>query len=415
MTMIFVQQSQMRSACSLIVVGWLIFESAALSQLANAQSPTTAPPASSPAPSSSVLGSPTNSSPPSNPAPYGRAAQSILPASAQSDAKVVEEFRKELAEIKRKVDKPPKDNWDKLTAISGLASAIAVALIGFYATNVYNKRQKQTEEQRKDREILVAQIQTVEKFIPHLSSKDEPVKAAALVAIAALGNDNLAVKLATAFGGAGAASALTTIASTAGSAVVATAERALLSVLRYLEPRIVRVYSDTRSATGFIVSAQGGIVTAAHVVRDELDERLNIRLSDGSSLPASVNKVDDTLDLALLTVSTDTPLPPLNLSPSTPDSGMPISALFFDRGGELKVMTGAVIGLQVRPTAKVAVRLDIEPGASGGPVVDQEGRFLGLIQMSDLKGTVFLIPAGDVITFVNSGGVFEPERGWLHQ
>ncbi len=31
--------------------------------------------------------------------------------------------------------------WDKVTAISGLASGLAVALIGFYATNVYNRRQ----------------------------------------------------------------------------------------------------------------------------------------------------------------------------------------------------------------------------------------------------------------------------------
>jgi hypothetical protein len=78
-----------------------------------------------------------------------------------------------------------------------------VALIGFYATNVYTRRQQLSEQHRKDQELVVAQIQTVEKFIPHLSSSDEKIKTAGLIAIAALGNEELAVRLATAFGGSG--------------------------------------------------------------------------------------------------------------------------------------------------------------------------------------------------------------------
>jgi hypothetical protein len=54
----------------------------------------------------------------------------------------------------------------------------------------------------------VAQIQTVEKFIPHLASGSENIKRGALIAIAALGNEELAVELATAFGGSGATAGL---------------------------------------------------------------------------------------------------------------------------------------------------------------------------------------------------------------
>jgi hypothetical protein len=181
-----------------------------------------------------------------------------VPASPSSNDAQLDKLRDEFAELKRKVDKPPKDTWDKITAISGFASAIAVALIGFYATNLYNRRQKQSEERRKDQEVLLAQIQTVEKFIPHLSSQDEQIKAAALIAIAAMGNDELAVKLATAFKGLGAISALTAIAS-GGSAE---AERALLDILKYLEPRVVAVrVCGVHRAGGFIAAPNGAVVT----------------------------------------------------------------------------------------------------------------------------------------------------------
>ena len=55
---------------------------------------------------------------------------------ATVDDKSFETLRNEVSELRRKVDKPPKDFWDKVTSVSGLASGLAVALIGFYATNV---------------------------------------------------------------------------------------------------------------------------------------------------------------------------------------------------------------------------------------------------------------------------------------
>jgi len=156
-------------------------------------------------------------------------------------------IRAEVTELRKKVDKPPKDVWDKVTAVSGLASGLAVALFGFYATNVYNRRQRQSEENRKDRELLIAQIQTVEKFIPHLSSKDETVKSGALVAISALGNEELAIKLAKAFGGPGATSALTSIAATAGPQEAASAERALQEHQRHIAESFSRAVEQLGS------------------------------------------------------------------------------------------------------------------------------------------------------------------------
>jgi hypothetical protein len=69
---------------------------------------------------------------------------------SQSVAVSIDTLRNEIAELRRRVEKPPKDVWDKVSSLSGFASGLAVALIGFYATNIYTRQQKIAEERRRD-------------------------------------------------------------------------------------------------------------------------------------------------------------------------------------------------------------------------------------------------------------------------
>jgi hypothetical protein len=74
-----------------------------------------------------------------------------------SDETSIDALRREVAELRRKIEKPPKDLWDKFASVSGFASGLAVALIGFYATNVYNRQQQNAEEHRKDQTVRLAE------------------------------------------------------------------------------------------------------------------------------------------------------------------------------------------------------------------------------------------------------------------
>jgi S1-C subfamily serine protease len=289
-------------------------------------------------------------------------------------------------------------------------SGVLVALIAFYATNVYNRRQKNTEEERKDRELLIAQIQTVEKFFPHLSSMDEKIKGGALISIAALGNEDLAVRLAKLFSGSGAIGALTTIASAASGTGGAKAESALLDALTYLKPRVVTLHQrEQRRASGFVVSNNGLIVTTAHAVQGIPPDELSIGLPDGTFVPATIVKTDAQKDLALLGGKASAILTPLDLSPATPKIGEPVTALFIGLNSALRLQIGKVVGLDEdiaianlgSSTNRIAVTLPVEPGSSGTPVVDKEGRLLGLVQasVSDHE-TTFLIPAAEALAFV---------------
>ncbi|HVR23660.1 MAG TPA: serine protease [Candidatus Polarisedimenticolia bacterium] len=341
--------------------------------------------------------------------------QSAPPVTTPSTTLTPDRLESEIAELRKKAEKPPKDGWDKLTALSGLSSGILVALIGFYATNVYSRRQKASEERRKDQEILISQIQTVEKFIPHLASDNEQIKGAALIALAALGNEDLAVRLASAFKGSGATRALTEIASTGGDTQAGqSAKRALVDVLAFLQPRIVTFYTKgLRRATGFIVSPNGLMVTTAHAVEGEDPSQFEVKLPSGQMSPVNLVKIDESRDLALLKTDTAEELTPLDLSPGAAKLGESVVALLIDLNGSFQVQLGTLAGLSVsnqglfgKGLERIAVSLPVFPGSSGTPVVDREGRLLGLVQASN-RGTsasipmTYLIPAEEALAFVN--------------
>jgi hypothetical protein len=96
-----------------------------------------------------VLGTQSVAETPSNAS--GAASGVGSPQSAATDNdRSIATLRNEITELRRKVEKPPKDFWDKVSSVSGFASGIAVALIGFYATKIYDKRGRDAEKLRKE-------------------------------------------------------------------------------------------------------------------------------------------------------------------------------------------------------------------------------------------------------------------------
>ena len=87
-------------------------------------------------------------------APISVGPPSVAPPGDVHAERATDALRAEIAELRKKVEKPPKDIWDKVTAISGLASGLAVALIGFYATNVYNRRQRLKNAEKLSRNYI---------------------------------------------------------------------------------------------------------------------------------------------------------------------------------------------------------------------------------------------------------------------
>jgi hypothetical protein len=341
-----------------------------------------------------LFASGTNADAPTTAAPQNVAVSKDV----HADESLAASLRAEINELRRKVDKPPKDVWDKVTALSGLSglvSGLTVALIGFYATNAYNRRQ-----------LVISQIQTVEKFMPHLSSNDENTKAGALIAISALGNEQLAIKLATAFGGAGATAALTRITSTASSQDASSAERALKDIFRHLQARIVRITDGQgRSSQGLVV-ARGAWVIAPWCGVDRFGSKnLSVRLADGRQVSPELLKTDENLGLALLVIASGSEAGSIDLVESDASMGDRVIGLITGREGE-RLIVGGIVGVtedDAREKGKIIVSLSgrVGPGCTGSPVVDSKGNLVGLIfAFDEQRDMVILVPARDIKSFL---------------
>ncbi len=134
--------------------------------------------------------------------------------------------------------------------------------------------------------------------------------------------------------------------------------------------------------SGFIINADGLIVTNNHVVKDA--RRLTVTLDDGQTLPAHVVGTDARTDIALLKIDAGHALPYLKLGNS--DDAQP---------GEWVIAIGNPFGLSETVTAGIVsaigrnigagpydqfIQVDapINEGNSGGPLLTQDGKVLGM-------------------------------------
>jgi S1-C subfamily serine protease len=149
---------------------------------------------------------------------------------------------------------------------------------------------------------------------------------------------------------------------------------------------IVTTYDDQGKAllqgSGFFVTSRQ-VVTNLHVI----DHAHHIRLETfaGQTLPvASVVATDANSDLALLQL--DAPPPNtgvLQIEYTAPDEGDAIVVLSNPQGSRWKTTVGKVGTIwNLAGTGKrLQITAGLRPGSSGGPVLNQQGRVIGIAAM----------------------------------
>lgn len=146
------------------------------------------------------------------------------------------------------------------------------------------------------------------------------------------------------------------------------------------------------TGTGFFITADGYLLTNHHVVEDGGD--ISVR-TDKGDLPAKIVKVDKKNDLAVLKVEGKFAALPL-LSSHKVGLGEKVFTLGFPRpkvqGFSPKITDGiisSVAGIQDDPR-DFQISVPIQPGNSGGPLVDQYGNVIGVI-VSKLSAKYLLL------------------------
>ncbi|MGJ0509848.1 MAG: Do family serine endopeptidase [Methylocystis sp.] len=173
--------------------------------------------------------------------------------------------------------------------------------------------------------------------------------------------------------------------------------------------------------SGFIISADGYVVTNNHVVEHASD--VEVALDDGRTLPAKVIGTDKRTDLALLKVS-DGKLPYVDWASTPPRVGDWVIAVGnpFGLGGSV---TAGIVSARGRDIGAgpyddfLQIDAPVNRGNSGGPAFDAHGNVVGVNTAiySPSGGSVgigFAIPAEvakDVIASLKDKGVVA--RGWI--
>jgi S1-C subfamily serine protease len=155
---------------------------------------------------------------------------------------------------------------------------------------------------------------------------------------------------------------------------------------------------------GIIVSPEGLIVTNAHVIKGATE--LEARFRDGTRLPAHPVKRDDSRDLALLKVLTDRVMPVLKLGSSQVHVGDQVFAIGSPVSEELSFsVTRGIVSAPKRVLRGVSlIQHDaaLNPGNSGGPLVDSQGKVIGINtwKVFEMQGLGFAIPVEEVARFI---------------
>jgi S1-C subfamily serine protease len=186
--------------------------------------------------------------------------------------------------------------------------------------------------------------------------------------------------------------------------------RAVVTVVEHLTPSVVsiRVATEVRrgvsaegAGSGFVVAPDGFVVTNHHVVENA--RGATVVFTDGRELAARVVGIDPATDLALLRVA-EGGLAPVEIGRSEAlRVGQLVVAIGNPLGFQSTVSAGVVSALGRNLRARsgrlienvIQTDVALNPGNSGGPLVDSGGRVVGvntaMIPMA--QGLCFAIPS----------------------
>jgi len=186
-------------------------------------------------------------------------------------------------------------------------------------------------------------------------------------------------------------------------------------VVEYMRPSVVKVIvgdidPDTDlpfaigTGTGFIISERGHIVTAAHVAKDRVKYKpwIKVQFYDGTEKIVKWKRMDDRRDIAVLKVSGDY-MTPLAFASEEPREGQPVLVMGCNGVSDWAVTDGIVSKAEMFYDKHLGhgwlqTTASINPGYSGGPIVNADGEIVGMsVAYMTKQNDVYLFARGSVI------------------
>jgi S1-C subfamily serine protease len=173
------------------------------------------------------------------------------------------------------------------------------------------------------------------------------------------------------------------------------------SVIERTQAGVAQVFAANSSGSGFFLDINGSIfaITNSHVIESSLLRPapgqskvvgpVTVRTAFGEEVRATVWKESQQHDIAILKLERiPATVVPLELSATSPLTGMEVFLWGAPRGISLVPLDGAIADLAVNsdasifagaPVKIILARISVAPGNSGGPLLDRQGKVIGVI------------------------------------
>ncbi len=202
--------------------------------------------------------------------------------------------------------------------------------------------------------------------------------------------------------------------------VAAPPAKSVEAIAAEAKPSVVKVLQVGREGVdglgaGFVVSSDGFIATNMHVIGEA--RRLEVEMANGDKHEVvEVTATDAHWDLALLRVAKKG-LKPLVLADSdTTKQGQPIVAMGNPEGLAFSVVEGVVSEFPdvVNDIPMIRLAVPIEKGNSGGPLLDRQGRVLGILTLKSARteNLGFAMPVNELKRLIDKPNPVPMSR-WL--
>ena len=209
------------------------------------------------------------------------------------------------------------------------------------------------------------------------------------------------------------------------SSVMETISNDFAAAASAVGPSVAAIYGRRWMPSSGIQWRKGVIVTAHHTVRREED--ITVVVDGGKSLKATLAGRDPSTDLAILKLPEEASLPVPAFGDAPVKLGHFVLALGRSRSTTLVASAGVVGGLSGewhprrggRVDQHIRLALELYPGFSGGPLVNAQGKVVGINTRGLARGRGVTIPNATVNRIVDEllekGHIARPYLGLAMQ
>ena len=194
-----------------------------------------------------------------------------------------------------------------------------------------------------------------------------------------------------------------------------TKKMSVQSIAKRYKNAVVIIKSQGGSGTGFVIGSEGYILTCAHVLPVFGSPTVIYNLKSGRSTlkvssPATVLKIDDKRDLALIKIKPKGKLTSVRLEQKTkPSMGEAVSIIGHPGLGAKLLEYTMTTGIVSNPNqtidgqAYIQTNAAVNPGSSGGPLFNSRGDVIGVVVLKGrIEAAGFAVPKNAISKFLRS-------------